>query len=74
MLSDRCLSVCPVSNVGVLWPNGWMDQDETWHAGRSQPGNILLDGDSAPPPQRGGARNFWPKAVMANGCINQDAT
>jgi len=26
-----CLSVC---NVGVLWPNGWMDQDETWHAGR----------------------------------------
>jgi len=36
MLSDRCpvcLSVCPicpVCNVGVLWPNGWMDQDETW--------------------------------------------
>ena len=28
------LSVCPVCDVGVLWPNGWMDQDETWHAGR----------------------------------------
>ena len=31
------LSVCPVlsvCNVGVLRPNGWMDQDETWHAGR----------------------------------------
>jgi len=26
-----CLSVC---NVGVLWPNGWMDQHGTWHAGR----------------------------------------
>ena len=26
MLSDRYLSVC---NVGVLWPNGWMYQDET---------------------------------------------
>jgi len=28
--------VCPVlsvCDVGVLWPNGWMDQDETWHAG-----------------------------------------
>ena len=25
-----CLSVC---DVGVLWPNGWMDQDDTWHAG-----------------------------------------
>ena len=28
-----CLS-CPVSKVGVLWQNGWTDQDETWHAGR----------------------------------------
>jgi len=29
-----CLSVC---NVGVLWPNGRTDQDETWHAGRPRP-------------------------------------
>jgi len=29
-----CLSVC---DVGVPWPNGWMDQDETWHAGRPRP-------------------------------------
>ena len=36
MLSDRCLS-CPVCTVGVLWPNGWMDHDETWHAGRPRP-------------------------------------
>ena len=35
MLSDRCLSVCPVLSVCLsVWPNGWMDQDETWHAGR----------------------------------------
>jgi len=38
MLSVRCLSVCPVClsvcNVGALWPNGWMDEDETWHADR----------------------------------------
>jgi len=34
-----CLSVlsCPVCNVGVLWPNGWMDRDETLHAGRPRP-------------------------------------
>jgi len=32
-----CPSVCPACNVGVLWPNGWMDQDETWHAGRPRP-------------------------------------
>jgi len=36
MLSDRC-PVCPVCDVGVLWPNGWTDQDETWHTGRPQP-------------------------------------
>ena len=29
-----CLSVC---NVGVLWPNSWMDQDETQHGGRPWP-------------------------------------
>ena len=34
MLLDRCLSVC---NVGVLLPNGWMDQDETSSAGRPRP-------------------------------------
>jgi len=40
-LSDRCLSVClsvcPVlslCNVGVLWPNGCMGENKTWHAGR----------------------------------------
>ena len=39
MLSDGC-PVCPVLSVcGVraLWPNGWMDQDETSHAGRPRP-------------------------------------
>ena len=34
MLRDRCLSVC---NVGVLWPNGWMDQDASWYGGRTRP-------------------------------------
>jgi len=101
MLSDLCLSVCPVFNVGVLWPNGWMDQGKTWHSGRPQPrpqsvrwgpnsysqkgtqspnfrpnvccgqtagwikmplgmeielgpGDIVLDGDPAPPPHKKG--------------------
>ena len=31
-----CLS-CPVCNVGVLCPNGWMDEDKTWLAGRPRP-------------------------------------
>ena len=71
MLSDRCLS-CPVlsvclsvCNIGVLWPNGWMDQDETWHAGRLGSGHIVLGGDPASLPQRGSAPNFQPISVVA---------
>ena len=37
MLSVRFLSVCPVSDVRALWPNGWTDQDETWQAGKPRP-------------------------------------
>ena len=43
-----CLSVCPVCSVGVLWPNGWMDQDPM-EIGLG-PGVILSDADPAPSP------------------------
>ena len=80
-VSDRCpvclsvcLSVCPVCNVGVLWPNGWMDQDETWHAGGLGPGHIVLDGDPAPrSPKRGQTPNYRPMSVVAKR-LDQDAT
>jgi len=46
-----CLSVC---NVGVLWPNGWMHQDATWHEGSSQPmRHCVRWGPSSPRPKRG---------------------
>ena len=35
-LTVVCLS-CHVCDVGVLWQNGWMDQDETWHGRRPRP-------------------------------------
>ena len=67
ILSDRC-HVCPVvavccpvgyvCNVGVLLPNGWTDQDETWHAGRPRPGHIALDGNPGPPPPKGHSPQF----------------
>ena len=40
VLSDRRLSVClscPVCNVGVLSPQGWTDQNETWYECRPRP-------------------------------------
>jgi len=61
MLSDRspvltCLSVTLVyCGVGVLWPNGWTDQDETWRAGRPRPWPYCVRwGPSYPSPK--GAR------------------
>jgi len=40
---------CPVCDVSVLCPNGWMDQNETWHGGGLGPGHIVLDADPAVP-------------------------
>jgi len=72
MLSDRCLFVCrsdlSVWNVGVLWPNGWMDQDDTWYGGRPRPGHIVLHGDPAPPPPKGHNPQF-----SAHVCFGQTA-
>ena len=48
-----CLSVCPVCDIGVLWPNGWMDQDETWYDGRPRPRPHCVDGDPTPPHPKG---------------------
>jgi len=46
-----CLS-CPVCDVGVLWPNDWMDQDELGMQVGLGYSHIVLAGDPAPPPQR----------------------
>jgi len=67
MLSDHCLvlSVC-LCDVGVLWPNGWMDQDATWSEVGLGPGDIVLDADPALPPK--GAQppsNFRPMSFVA---------
>jgi len=66
MLSDRC-PVCPLCDVGVLWPNGWMDQDEAWHVGLG-PGHFVLDGDPSPPPPKGHSPQF-----LARICCGQIA-
>jgi len=74
-----CLSCLPylfVCDVGELWPNGWMDQDETWHAGRPQPWSHCVGwGPSSPSPK--GAQPhpiFGSYLLRPNACMDQDAT
>ena len=60
----------------LLWPNGGMDQDDTWHGGRPQPRRLCVRwGPSSPPRQKRaqppifGSCLLWP-----NGCMHQDTT
>jgi len=50
-----CLSVC---DIGVLWPNGWMDKNETWRAGRLRPWPHCVRWGPPPPPQKGHSPQF----------------
>ena len=69
MLSDVvCLSCLSVYNVGVVWANGWIDQYETWHAGRPWHWpHYVRWGPSSPSPKRGRALalNFRPMSIVA---------
>ena len=75
MLSDRCpvCPICPVClsvclsacDVGALWLNGWMNQDETCHARRLRPWpHCVRWGPSSPSP-KGASPNFRPMSVVA---------
>jgi len=75
MLSDRCLSVCLsylyVCNVGVLWPNGWMDQDATWYT-EVGPGDIVLDmRTQLSPTERGTAAPTFQPTLLWHGRPSQ---
>jgi len=46
------LSVLSVCDVGVLWPNGWMDENKTWRGGRPPPRpHCVRWGPSSPTPK-----------------------
>jgi len=56
-----CLSgpVCPVGDVGVLWPNGWMDQDATWYRGRPRPKSYCVRWGPSSPTEWGTAAHCF---------------
>jgi len=43
----------------LLWPNGWMDQDGTWHGGKPQPRRLCVTWGPSPLP------NFRPISIVA---------
>jgi len=58
----------------LLWPNGLMDQDATWHGGRSRP-RPHVDGDPDPTPPKGVEPPiFGPWLLSPNGWMEQDGT
>jgi len=69
MLSVCCLSRLSVCDVGLLWPNGWTDQDETWHAGKPRPWpHCVRWGPSSPSP-----KGAHPTQFSAHICCGQMA-
>jgi len=56
-----------------LWPNGWMDQNGTWHGGRPQPRRLCVRWGPSPLPKKGSepapqfSTNFY--CAKTAGCI-----
>ena len=81
MLSDRCLSVCPVCSVlSVTFVHcgqtvGRIKMKLGMQVGLG-PDHIVSDGDPAPPPPKGHSPHpiFGPYLLRPNGCMDQDAT
>jgi len=59
----------PIFGPCLLWPNGWMDEEDTWYRGRPQPRpHCVRWGPSPLPLPKKGAKpspNFWPMFVVA---------
>ena len=58
MISDRCLSVLSVTLLYCGQTVGWIKMKLGMVVGLD-PGHIVLDEDSAPPPNIGGQPKFW---------------
>jgi len=61
--------VCPICNIGVLWPNSWMDQAETWHGGRPRPGSHCVRWRPSSPKRGHSSPIFGPCHLWPNGWV-----
>jgi len=60
----------------LLRPNGWMDQDDTWHGGKPQSRPHCVRWGPSSPAQRGTAPQYSARACLLwpNGYVDQDVT
>ena len=45
----------PIFGPCLLWPNGWMDQDATWHGGKPRPRRLCVRLGPSSPLEKGTA-------------------
>jgi len=66
----------PNFGLCLLWPNGWMDQDATWHGRRPRPRPHCVRWRPSSPPQKEehGITQFSAHVLWPNGWMDQDAT
>jgi len=74
--SRRLVAEPSIFGPWLLWPNGWMDQDGTWHGGRRWSSPHCARWGHSSPPQNGGQspQIFGPSLLWPNGWMHQDAT
>jgi len=73
-----CLS--SVCDVGALWPNDWIDPNETWHGGRPWPRRLCVRWGPSSPTKKVTAPNqflrhvLWPSdrlsQLLLSSCIH----
>jgi len=56
-LPKKCMEP-PIFGPCLLWLNGWMDQDGTWHGGTLQPRGLCVRWGLSPSPKRGQSPQF----------------
>ena len=66
----------PIFGPFLLWPNGWMDQNGTWHGGRPQPRRLCIRWGPSPLPKKGAEPSpiFGKFLLCPNGWMHHDAT
>ena len=60
----------PIFGPCLLWPNGWIDQDATWHEGRPKPRQLYVRWGPSPTPF---PKRKWSPQFSAHRCCSQTA-